>query len=78
MSAKCASHISTKPTPNNAEVGSGRKKSGSTYNFHYIAMRAKTTMTCNSLKDLVGASGFEPEASCAQGRRATRLRYAPT
>ena len=30
------------------------------------------------LKNLVGASGFEPEASCAQGRRATRLRYAPT
>ena len=30
------------------------------------------------LKSLVGASGFEPEASCAQGRRATRLRYAPT
>ena len=30
------------------------------------------------VKDLVGASGFEPEASCAQGRRATRLRYAPT
>ena len=28
--------------------------------------------------ELVGASGFEPEASCAQGRRATRLRYAPT
>jgi hypothetical protein len=27
---------------------------------------------------VVGASGFEPEASCAQGRRATRLRYAPT
>ena len=27
---------------------------------------------------LVGASGFEPETSCAQGRRATRLRYAPT
>jgi hypothetical protein len=30
------------------------------------------------LTSLVGASGFEPEASCAQGRRATRLRYAPT
>jgi hypothetical protein len=30
------------------------------------------------LETLVGASGFEPEASCAQGRRATRLRYAPT
>jgi hypothetical protein len=32
----------------------------------------------SSLTKLVGASGFEPEASCAQGRRATRLRYAPT
>ena len=32
----------------------------------------------NSLKELVGAPGFEPGASCAQGRRATRLRYAPT
>jgi hypothetical protein len=31
----------------------------------------------NLLRRLVGASGFEPEASCAQGRRATRLRYAP-
>jgi hypothetical protein len=29
------------------------------------------------LKSLVGAPGFEPGASCAQGRRATRLRYAP-
>jgi hypothetical protein len=27
---------------------------------------------------LVGASRFELETSCAQGRRATRLRYAPT
>ena len=27
---------------------------------------------------LVGAPGFEPRTSCAQGRRATRLRYAPT
>src|SRR5437763_8310285 len=25
----------------------------------------------------VGARGFEPPTSCAQGRRATRLRYAP-
>src|SRR5512144_500170 len=30
------------------------------------------------LKGLVGASRFELETSCAQGRRATRLRYAPT
>ncbi len=28
--------------------------------------------------EVVGAPGFEPGASCAQGRRATRLRYAPT
>src|SRR5215468_7841246 len=26
---------------------------------------------------LVGAAGFEPTTFCAQGRRATRLRYAP-
>jgi hypothetical protein len=32
----------------------------------------------NSLKDLVGAPRFELGTSCAQGRRATRLRYAPT
>src|ERR1700745_182028 len=27
---------------------------------------------------LVGATGFEPATPCAQGRCATRLRYAPT
>jgi hypothetical protein len=32
----------------------------------------------NLLTGLVGARGFEPRTSCAQGRRATRLRYAPT
>lgn len=26
---------------------------------------------------IVGAAGFEPTAFCAQGRRATKLRYAP-
>ena len=31
-----------------------------------------------SLKRLVGAGGFEPPTPCAQGRCATRLRYAPT
>ncbi len=30
------------------------------------------------LKVLVGARGFEPPTPCAQGRCATRLRYAPT
>ena len=29
-------------------------------------------------KLLVGAIGFEPTTPCAQGRCATRLRYAPT
>src|SRR5687768_18341992 len=29
-------------------------------------------------RDLVGATGFEPATPCAQGRCATRLRYAPT
>ena len=30
------------------------------------------------LRILVGATGFEPATPCAQGRCATRLRYAPT
>src|ERR1700751_3061421 len=30
------------------------------------------------IRKLVGAAGFEPAAPCAQGRCATRLRYAPT
>jgi hypothetical protein len=29
-------------------------------------------------KLMVGARGFEPRTPCAQGRCATRLRYAPT
>src|SRR5678815_92249 len=34
--------------------------------------------TAASLILLVGATGFEPATPCAQGRCATRLRYAPT
>ena len=30
------------------------------------------------IRKLVGAIGFEPMTPCAQGRCATRLRYAPT
>jgi hypothetical protein len=41
-------------------------------------MKAMKTATHMLLRTLVGAPGFEPGASCAQGRRATRLRYAPT
>ncbi len=29
------------------------------------------------IRRLVGAPGFEPGTSCAQGKRATRLRHAP-
>jgi hypothetical protein len=32
----------------------------------------------NQFKNMVGAIGFEPTTPCAQGRCATRLRYAPT
>jgi hypothetical protein len=49
--------------------------------LHHNAAPPKFTSSNNnslSCRNLVGASGFEPEASCAQGRRATRLRYAPT
>jgi hypothetical protein len=44
------------------------KESGGHYNFRYSAMRAMIMPICKSLKQLVGASGFEPEASCAQDR----------
>src|SRR5437762_8389462 len=32
---------------------------------------------CPCLVSVVGAAGFEPATTCAQGRCATRLRYAP-
>jgi hypothetical protein len=44
----------------------------------YAAAPKLTSSNSLSFRDLVGARGFEPRASCAQGRRATRLRYAPT
>jgi hypothetical protein len=39
---------------------------------------AKTEHTEVGWEGLVGATGFEPATPCAQGRCATRLRYAPT
>ena len=36
------------------------------------------SMTKRLVNYLVGAIGFEPTTPCAQGRCATRLRYAPT
>src|SRR6266568_3461568 len=37
-----------------------------------------TPIFCGDLRKMVGATGFEPATPCAQGRCATRLRYAPT
>jgi hypothetical protein len=47
--------------------------------LHHNAAVPKSSF-CKFLnwKYLVGAWRFELQASCAQGRRATRLRYAPT
>jgi hypothetical protein len=43
------------------------KESAGHCNFHYGAMRPMKPTAYKLLKQLVGASGFEPEASCAQG-----------
>jgi hypothetical protein len=37
----------------------------------------RATEIPNPLISMVGAPGFEPGTSCAQGKRATRLRHAP-
>jgi hypothetical protein len=41
-------------------------------------MAGKTANSFRISKDLVGAGRFERPTPCAQGRCATRLRYAPT
>jgi hypothetical protein len=47
---------------------------------HSSKTALKWATGCKLLKlvELVGAIGFEPTTPCAQGRCATRLRYAPT
>ena len=40
--------------------------------------RAERGSNVEVRRKLVGARGFEPRTPCAQGRCATRLRYAPT
>src|SRR6266568_6228502 len=49
-------------------------------NLHQDAAGVETgrVVTMIVFDELVGAWRFEPRTSCAQGRRATRLRYAPT
>src|SRR5213593_3259892 len=46
---------------------------GCAYDETWRRSTLKTTLIL-----LVGATGFEPATPCAQGRCATRLRYAPT
>jgi hypothetical protein len=48
------------------------------YQSHYREASVVKPAVTNVLKRLVGAWRFELQTSCAQGRRATRLRYAPT
>ena len=48
------------------------------YKIDYSRPASRRFRGCKSLILLVGATGFEPATPCAQGRCATRLRYAPT
>ena len=48
------------------------------YRIDYSDFKANLKNARNSLKQLVGAGRFERPTPCAQGRCATRLRYAPT
>ena len=43
-----------------------------------IVMERRSMLSFGFSRRLVGAIGFEPTTPCAQGRCATRLRYAPT
>src|SRR5439155_7472323 len=43
-----------------------------------VNIAARSTTGQQVITNLVGARGFEPPTPCAQGRCATRLRYAPT
>jgi hypothetical protein len=64
----------------NSKAVSAMKLAGRSYGVPTVSTAMKTMRVedCNSLRRLVGAWRFELQASCAQGRRATRLRYAPT
>ena len=46
--------------------------------FEPIRLRRTPKAGALQLVPLVGETGFEPMTSCAQGRRATKLRYSPT
>src|ERR1019366_7534569 len=48
------------------------------YRIDYSGIPRSQESGCKLLKTLVGAGRFERPTPCAQGRCATRLRYAPT
>src|SRR5437660_10517344 len=61
-------------------VFSGRcdfKDTGSAQNYYRRNLRGLQD-NWSGMNTMVGARGFEPRTPCAQGRCATRLRYAPT
>jgi hypothetical protein len=77
------------PLGNNLAVTAVGTFVGSLRTFRRISTQPETTgefsdgnpndlFSCKYERDLVGAWRFELQTSCAQGRRATRLRYAPT
>ena len=75
---KAASCCEAGDLPPHQRLDSGRQRTSTGHKNGHNGTRELMAGSANCLKNLVGASGFEPEASCAQGRRATRLRYAPT
>ena len=46
--------------------------------IHLRGKKNAQELNRKQFRKLVGATGFEPATPCAQGRCATRLRYAPT
>ena len=46
--------------------------------YQVLGIESVTHVTGKDTRKVVGATGFEPATPCAQGRCATRLRYAPT
>src|ERR1017187_5508192 len=59
-------------------VGQVDLEGNHSYKFIYSRVFGADLGCCNLLILLVGAARFELATPCAQGRCATRLRYAPT
>src|ERR1017187_2344368 len=59
-------------------IGQADLEGNHSYKFIYSRVFGADFGCCNLLILLVGAARFELATPCAQGRCATRLRYAPT